>query len=216
MHLVSIRTLGQVASATFVALLFVFAATLPAAPPEAEATLTGTKQLPSFSLGDTEGNKHSLDEFARHKAIVLFFLGTECPVSNGYSPDMQSIVSKYATAGIACYGVHCDPTITIAEVAAHAKAYHLVFPMLLDRDQVLAHGSGVRVTPEAVVVSPTGKVLYRGRLDDRYSTEGKRRDEPTVRDLENALNSVLANEAPAVAETKAFGCPLPRRKSAAR
>jgi hypothetical protein len=147
---------------------------------------------------------------------VLFFLGTECPVSNGYSPDMQAIVTKYATAGVACYGVHCDPTITAAEVASHAKEYGLAFPMLLDPEQVLAQGSGVRVTPEAVVVSPTGKVLYRGRLDDRYSTEGKRRDEPTVRDLENALTSILAGTAPTVSETKAFGCPLPKRKTAVR
>src|SRR5262249_29972488 len=39
--------------------------------------------------------------------------------------------------------------------------------------------------------------------------DGKRRAEPTVRDLGSALSEVLAGKPPRVAETEAFGCPLP-------
>ncbi len=59
-----------------------------------------------------------------------------------------------------------------------------------------------------------GKVLYRGRLDDRYSLDGKRRDEPREHDLQEALEAVLAGREPTVRETKAYGCPLPKPKPA--
>jgi hypothetical protein len=65
------------------------------------------------------------------------------------------------------------------------------------------------VVPEAVVLSPQGRILYRGRIDDRYTADGIRREVPTSRDLEAALTAVVAGKQPPVARTKAFGCPLP-------
>ena len=54
---------------------------------------------------------------------------------------------------------------------------------------------------------------YRGRIDNRYASDGKRRDDPTTHELVDALEAVLAGEAPAIAQTKAFGCPLPILRS---
>jgi peroxiredoxin len=186
-------------------------ASLLAAPPDATVN-----RVPDFSLTDIHGAKHSLGEWRRGKAIVLFFIGIECPVSNGYAPQMQQLATKYAQRGVSFYGVHCDNPLTAADAARHATDYGLTFTVLLDPAQVLSHATGARVTPEAVVISPDGKVLYQGRIDDRYTMDGKRRDAPTVFDLENALSSVLAGEAPKVRQTTAFGCPLPRSKQPAR
>lgn len=186
-------------------------ATVLAAPPDATAN-----RVPEFSLTDIHGAKHSQGEWRRGKAVVLFFIGIDCPVSNGYAPQMQQLATTYAQRGVAFYGVHCDDALTAADAARHATEYGLAFTVLLDPAQVLARASGARVTPEAVVLSPEGNVLYQGRIDDRYTIDGKRRDAPTVLDLENALSSVLAGEAPKVRQTKAFGCPLPRPKQSAR
>jgi hypothetical protein len=68
----------------------------------------------------------------------------------------------------------------------------------------------VKVTPEVAVLSPTGELLYLGRIDDRYNPQGKRRPEPTVRDLQLALDAVLAGKPVPTPRTKAFGCPLLR------
>jgi hypothetical protein len=48
------------------------------------------------------------------------------------------------------------------------------------------------VTPEVAVVGPGGALLYRGRIDDLWSDYGKRRQEPTTRDLRAALDAALA------------------------
>src|SRR5436190_104648 len=61
-----------------------------------------------------------------------------------------------------------------------------------------------RSSPEFVVLVE-GEVVYRGRIDDQY-TPGTNRTEPTRRDLELAIQEVLAGCAVSVMETPATGC----------
>jgi peroxiredoxin len=166
-------------------------------------------QVREFSLPDTKGQKHSPAEWKDQKAVVLIFLATECPASNSYAPEYVRLEKAFHAKGVRIYGVHPDPDVTAKAAAEHAHEYHLTFPILLDPTQGLAKQTGVAVTPEAVVLSPTGQVLYRGRIDDRYLLDGKRKDVAQTRDLEAALTAVVAGKKPPVAETKAYGCPLP-------
>lgn len=55
-------------------------------------------------------------------------------------------------------------------------------------------------------------VTYHGRIDNRYVTFGKALPEPSVRDLEDALEAVLAGRSLRASRTKAIGCAIePRR-----
>lgn len=163
----------------------------------------------AFTLRDCAGRTHTPREWARHKAIVLFFMGTECPLSNFYGPEIEALAKAGPARGIAVYGVQSDPSVTPADAAKHAAEYRLSFPILMDPQQLLARPARIAVVPEVAVLAPSGRILYSGRIDDRYSLNGKRRDEPRVRDLDSALTAVLAGKAPAVARVPAFGCPLP-------
>lgn len=162
-----------------------------------------------FSLADVKGKRHTAADWKGKQAIVLFFLGTECPVSNFYAPEYVRLAKTYTGKGVAFYGIHPDPDVSAADAERHAGEYRLTLPILLDPTQVITRQTGASVVPSAVVLSPVGEVLYRGRIDDRYSAEGVRREKPTTNDLETALSAVLAGKKPPVAETKAFGCPLP-------
>jgi peroxiredoxin len=178
-----------------------------------EAGQTDTKallpQVKEFSLQDVSGNRHSPAEWAGRKAVVLVFLATECPVSNSYAPVLKRLAAEYQPKGVAVYGVHADPELSAAAAIKHAAEYGLSFPLLLDPQQVLARQTGATRVPEAVLVSPQGQVLYRGRIDDRYAPDGRRRDEPRVHDLKEAIVAVLAGKAPARDRTPVYGCPLP-------
>ena len=112
---------------------------------------------------------------------------------------------------MATYGVHCEADLSATDAAKHAKEYGLTFPILLDPTQKLARAVGATITPQAVLLSPQGDVLYRGRIDDRFALNGKRRDVPTRHDLADAIESVLAGKSPPEAETKCFGCPIPKK-----
>jgi peroxiredoxin len=171
---------------------------------------TPARAVKDFALLDAQGRKHTADAWKDRKAVVLVFLGTECPVSNGYAPEYRRLVEAYTGKGVLFHGVHPDPDVTAEAAAKHAAEYRLPWVVLLDPTQGVAKQAGVKVVPEAVVLSPKGQVLYRGRIDDLYTRDGKRREEPKTRDLEEALKAVLAGKAPPVAQTEAFGCPLPQ------
>ncbi len=164
-------------------------------------------------LRDSSGAMQTLSD-GRDRAIVLFFLGMECPVSNGYAEEMSRLAERYGPHGVAFRGVYCESDVTVESARRHKEEHRLSFPVLLDPDQDLAEQAGVTLTPEAVVLDVDGLVLYRGRIDDRYSEKGRRKKAAHQHDLSDAIDSVLAGKAPAAAETKAFGCPLPRVRPA--
>ncbi len=161
-----------------------------------------------FALKDTSGNWHTMAEWADRTAIVIFFIATECPASNGYAPEMARLAHEYGARDVLFLAIHSDPGSEPETAASHALEYGLEFPILLDPGGTVARQAGVRVTPEAAVVAPDGQVYYRGRIDDRYALDGRRRDAALVHDLENALAAVVTGQSPVVTQTRAFGCPL--------
>lgn len=161
-----------------------------------------------FGLRDTEGAVHDQSEWAAARAVVLFFMTTDCPLSNTYVPEMNRMEQDYAARGVRFYAVQGDTTVPDEDVRRHAREFAYRFPVLFDPQQILAHHTGATITPEVAVLSPTGEVLYLGRIDDRVEDWGKIRYQPTVFDLRDALTAVLAGHPVAHPRTRAFGCSI--------
>jgi len=161
-----------------------------------------------FALRDTEGVAHTANEWTEGRAVVLYFVTTDCPLSNGYAPEMNRIERAYAPRGVLFYAVQGDTTIPDEEVRRHARDYGYRFPALLDPHQILAHHTGATVTPEAVVLSSEGAVLYLGRIDNRVEDFGKVRIEATEFDLRDALDAILAGRPAPHPRTRALGCAI--------
>ena len=161
-----------------------------------------------FALRDTEGVEHHPNEWAQARAVVLFFVTTDCPLSNGYAPEMNRIEHAYAPRGVLFYAVQGDTTIPDEEVQRHAREFAYRFPALLDSRQILARHTGATVTPEAVVLSADGAVLYLGRIDNRVEDFGKTRVEATEFDLRDALDAILAGRPVPHPRTRALGCAI--------
>jgi peroxiredoxin len=121
--------------------------------------------VPQFALRDTEGTVHLQDDWSKATAIVIFFTTTDCPLSNGYVPEMNRVRKDYSGRGVAFYAVQTDTTIAEAEVRRHAREFGFSFPVLLDPQQFLVRLTGATATPEVAVLSRSGKVLYLGRID---------------------------------------------------
>jgi peroxiredoxin len=170
------------------------------------------RTVKDFTLPDLQGKPHTPAEWKERKAVVLVFLNTECPVCNFYAPELGRLAKALRAENVLLLGVHPDPYLTVEDARKHAEEYRLGFPILMDPRQVLAAATGVTRTPEVVVLSPGGELRYRGRIDDRYSADGKRREEPRTRDLAEAVKAVVEGKEPVAAQTKAFGCPLPPPK----
>jgi peroxiredoxin len=176
------------------------------AVPALVIAVTASASLPQFALRDTSGAVHRPDEWASKRAIVVFFTTVECPLSNGYVPEMNRIVKAYAGKGVTFYAVEADTTVTEADVRKHALDFQFSFPMLMDPKQTLVQMAGATATPEVAVFSSAGKVLYLGRIDNRVEDFDKRRTVITEHDLTDALDAVLAGKAAPHPKTRAIGC----------
>lgn len=172
------------------------------------ATAAGAGSGLRFSLRDADGAAHTGDEWTQARAVVLFFVTTDCPLSNGYAPEMNRIEETYAPRGVRFYAVQGDTTIADEEVRRHAREFAYRFPVLLDPQQILTHHTGATVTPEAVVLSAEGAVLYLGRIDNRVKDFGKVRIQATEFDLRDALDAILAGRPVPHPRTRALGCAI--------
>lgn len=144
------------------------------------------------------------------KASVLFFITSDCPISNSYAPEIQRICSEYGPKQVSCDLVYVDPTLTIADVKKHVQDFgYSSLPAILDASHKLVKAAGVTITPEAAVMGPSGQVLYRGRIDNVYAALGKRRLEATEHDLQKALDEILSGKPVLTPQTQAIGCYIP-------
>lgn len=138
---------------------------------------------------------------------VLVFTTTDCPIANRYAPEINRLASLFS--GKARFMlIYPVPSDTDQKIAAHVRKFGYTMAWRRDVDQALAREIGIRVTPEVAIVGGDRRVVYRGRIDDRYVAFGKDRPEPTVRDLERSLEAVLAGKPVPVKETQAIGCIL--------
>jgi len=173
-----------------------------------QTLLPAADRIPRFALHDTEGALHQPDEWVHAGAVVIFFVTTDCPLSNGYAPEMNRIEETYGPRGVRFYAVQGDTTIPDREVRQHARDFAYRFPVLLDPRQVLSRHTGATITPEAAVLSAGGSVLYLGRIDNRVEDFGKTRLQATEFDLRDALDAILAGQPVPHPRTHAIGCSI--------
>lgn len=185
----------------WIALLVLAAQALPAA---------AAKRAPDFTLEEPrEGKKVALADFKDRKAVVVVFVGTECPVNNQYMPRLVELAREYGPRGVAFLAINSNVQDNPARVAEHARRYELPFPVLKDPASAVADGFGARRTPEAFLLDGARNIVYRGRIDDQYGILSSRA-KPTSRDLAEAIDAVLAGKAVARSETEVAGCLVAR------
>jgi thiol-disulfide isomerase/thioredoxin len=167
---------------------------------------TPAEKLMKDDFVDVLGNKFRLAGPDDCKAVVLLFVGYDCPISNGYTPEVLRLCKEYTPKKVAFCVVYAEADITKDDARKHAKEYGYTCPAILDPEMKLARKVGATVKPEAAVLSPKGELLYRGRINDLYIDFGKKRPQATTHDLKNALDAVLTGKAIPIARTKAVGC----------
>ncbi|MBW8869059.1 MAG: redoxin domain-containing protein [Acidobacteria bacterium] len=150
-------------------------------------------------------------------ANVLLFVATDCPIANGYAPEIQRMCKAYAPSGVRCQLIYEDVGVAAEAVRKHLAEYRYSgATAAIDGDAAIARRVNATVTPEAVVVDHAGTVRYRGRIDNQYETLGRPRRVVTAHDLQDALDAVIAGKPVSTPETEPVGCyivsPEMRRK----
>lgn len=176
----------------------------------ARPSFAGDTTRPSeLAMADLNGVLRRPLEAGRASAVVLLFVAVDCPISNGYAPEINRICKQYEDKGVTFYLVYPAADLTSANAKRHMADFALNCPAIIDAQHQLAKKVGATITPEAVVIGKDQAVLYRGRIDDHFISVGKSRYEATTHDLRVALDEVLAGKAVSVPRTKAIGCSIP-------
>jgi hypothetical protein len=137
---------------------------------------------------------------------VLIFVSTDCPVSNRYAPEIVRLYEQFTPQGLRFRLVYPNPLDTPMAIDAHMRGFGLPRITERDPDHRLVKQAGATITPEAAVFDKRGRLVYLGRIDNRFVELGRERPAATEHDLRNALTALAAGKPIAMARTQAVGC----------
>ena len=161
------------------------------------------KPVAPFTLPDAAEKSVTIGDWAEGdtKATVVLFVGTECSVVRAYAPRIKALAEGYAAKGVRVVGINANAGEKPARMAVGAKAYGWEFPVLKDATNAIGDRFGATKTPEAFVVDASGILRYHGRIDDNAQEADVK-----SRDLQNALDAILAGQPVTTKQTAVDGC----------
>lgn len=193
-------------------LFFAFAVLLSASSVFSQTEVEIGKSAPNFTLKDVDGKVHNLNDFSG-KYVVLEWINFDCPfVVKHYSGhNMQTLQKYYRDKGIVWLAI-CSSAPgkqghfaskeikkRIADNKAMMNAY------LIDEDGKVGKLYDARTTPHMYVISPDGKLLYQGAIDDKKSTD--KADIPNSKNyVREVLDNVLGGRDYPTTTTQPYGC----------
>jgi peroxiredoxin len=183
----------------------VLLAMAPLAAADAPASSPVGKQIADFELHDHLGTAHALKDWADKKALVVVFLGTECPLAKQYGSRLAELASKYEAQGVAFVGINANQQDSLPEINYYVREQKITFPILKDPGSLVADQFGAKRTPEAFVLDSKGTVRYWGRIDDQYGI-GYAKSEPTKSFVAMALDELLAGKEVSQSAREPVGC----------
>lgn len=189
-------------------LLFLFAA--PVASAQSQAAVG--ESAPSFTLPDTEGETHSLDDY-EGKYVVLEWLNFGCPfVQKHYgSGNMQMLQETYTDKGVVWLSIVSSTEGTQGyyppEEMKEQKEKHNgnMSALLLDPSGEVGKKYGAKVTPHMYVISPEGELLYKGGIDDKPTTD-EADIETATNYVKNALEQTMNGQEVDPKTAQPYGC----------
>jgi peroxiredoxin len=175
------------------------------------------RKIESFTLDDFYGKSHSLADFEGKRTLIVYFLGTECPLAKLYAPRLERIGNELADKGVAVIGIDSNRQDSITEIAAFAEKHGVTFPILKDPGNKVADLFGAERTPQVFVLDADRVVRYQGRVDGSYTFGfgvGFAAPQEKRADMVEAINDLLAGKDVRVPLTESKGCLIGRVRDA--
>jgi peroxiredoxin len=147
------------------------------------------KPAPNFTLTDSNGNEHSLSDFAG-KNVVLEWINFDCPfVEKHYDgKNMQMLQKKYTEKDVIWLSIcssaegkqgNFDNDEINKRIADHGAA---MTGYLIDATGEVGKIYSAKTTPHMYIINTEGVLVYAGGIDDKKSTD--------IDDIEGAKNYV--------------------------
>lgn len=159
------------------------------------------------SAVDLNGDPFDPISAAGTNAAVLIFVRPDCPISNRYLPELRRLHDRFAPGGAQFWFVYADIDVSAPQVLQHMEEFQVPGKPLRDPKHVLVRRCNARVTPDAAVFQ-NGRLMYHGRIDDRYAALGADHGSPSHHDLEQVLDALASGRAVTTPSAPAVGCAI--------
>jgi peroxiredoxin len=171
-----------------------------------------TDRAPSFRLRGVDGAERTLEDYDGAEVLVLVQSCNHCPYVQAWEGRMKAIQRDYADRGVRLVAINSNdsqryPEDSYDEMQRRAAREGFNFDYLHDADQTLVRALGSERTPEIFVFDRERRLAYHGAIDDS-------RDERAVGQhyLRDALDAVLEDREPPLADTPPSGCSIKWRQ----
>jgi peroxiredoxin len=173
---------------------------------------TPGSSAPDFTVADAAGKPVKLSDY-RGKFVVLEWTNPDCPfVRKHYtSKNMQDLQKEWGAKDVVWLSVNStrqghyeyrDGANMQQWMTSQGAAQKAI---LIDGTSDAGRAYAAKTTPQMVVVSPEGKVLYNGAIDDKRSSNPA--DAKTANNyVRAALTEAKAGKPVTVASTTPYGC----------
>lgn len=202
------RLKGAVLFTLFAMFAFVLS---PVTTTEARGGLEIGAAVESFSLPDTDGAVKSLNDLKGKKGTLVVWLSAQCPVVKAYKDRINEIAAEYNAKGIAFVGINSNATEDLNWVKTNKTEFGYNFPVLIDKNNVLADKWGATVTPEVYYLDGKNVLRYHGAIDNDRSGKNI-----TDQYLKTAFDSALGGKEIVKTRANAFGCTIKRAGDATK
>ena len=171
-------------------------------------TIAIGQAAPGFTLPDTDGSELSLAAGDSARATVVVFTCNHCPYALAWHDRIAEVARDYARRAVRVLAINPNdaeryPRDSLQAMQQRVSAAPWPMPYLRDETQEVARAFGARTTPDVFVLDAGGRLRYRGAPDGDY-------DDPSAGAewLREALDAVLAGQAPERAQTEPVGCSI--------
>jgi peroxiredoxin len=166
----------------------------------------GDRAIP-FTLPGVDDKQHALADHAGKEAVAVIFSCNHCPYVRAWEDRMVQIQADYADKGVQFIAINANdarryPDDSFPKMKERASEKGFNFPYLYDETQETARAYGAERTPEVFLFDKGGILRYHGAIDDNYGDPKAARNHY----LRQALDAVLAGQAPPKVETPPVGC----------
>lgn len=167
---------------------------------------------PGFTLKDSNGNEHSLSDFA-DKYVVLEWINYDCPfvVKHYASGNMQMLQEKYTGQDVIWLTI-CSSVpgkqgnFDNEEINKRSSDHNAKFTAyLIDDTGEVGKAYGAKTTPHMYIISPSGVLEYAGGIDDIPSADQEDIAKATNY-VSKALDELMEGKEVEVKTSKPYGC----------
>src|SRR5690348_10535818 len=118
-----------------------FMVTVPQGSAAEQSSPVG-KTIDDFQLSDYLGSAHKLGDWQDKKAVVVVFLGTECPLARLYAGRLEELAKRYGPRGVQFIGIVSNQQDSLEKISQFARAEKIDFPLLKDPGNKVADQFG--------------------------------------------------------------------------